>query len=62
MYMAKAVAAFIMAMITALLGTGVIPVVGPWHMWLTIVSALATGVITYAVPNRGTVTVPTVVP
>lgn len=57
MYMAKAIAAFIMALVTALLGLSVIPVVGQAHTWLTIIAALATAVVTYAVPNRGT-TVP----
>lgn len=52
MYMAKAIAAFIMAMVTALLGLSVIPVVGPAHTWLTVIAALATAVVTYAVPNR----------
>lgn len=58
MYMAKAIAAFIGALVTALLGLDVIPVTGPIHTWLTIIMALATAVITYAVPNRNSVSVP----
>lgn len=57
MYMAKAIASFIGAVITALLGLDVIPVTGTAHTWLTIISALVTAVITYAVPNSGTTTV-----
>lgn len=55
MYMAKAIASFIGAIVTALLGLSVIPVEGPAHVWLTIIMALATAVITYAVPNRTSV-------
>ena len=56
MYMAKAIAAFIGAVVTALLGLSVIPVTGAAHTWLTIIMALATAVMTYAVPNRTGVT------
>lgn len=62
MTMAKAIAAFIGAMITALLGTGTIPVASSWQVWLSVISALATAVVTYAVPNRGTTLVRNVVP
>ena len=54
MSMAKAIAAFIGAIITALLGLSVIPVAGTAHTILTILSALATAVVTYTVPNSGT--------
>jgi hypothetical protein len=60
--MAKAIAAFIGAMITALLGTGVIPVASSWQVWLSVISALATAVVTYAVPNRPSPGVTRVIP
>lgn len=53
MYMAKAIAAFIGAVVTALLASDTIPVDGEWGRWLTIISVIATAVATYAVPNRG---------
>jgi hypothetical protein len=62
MYMAKAIASFIGALVTALLGLSVIPVDGPAHTWLTIIAALATAVFTYAVPNRGTTVAEHLVP
>lgn len=55
MYMAKAVAAFVGTVITALFAAGVIPTVGVWHTVLTVASIIATAVTTYAVPNRGPV-------
>jgi hypothetical protein len=58
MYMAKAVAAFIGTVITALFAAGVIPTVGTWHIILTIASIVATAVTTYAVPNRGAPIIP----
>lgn len=54
---AKAWVALIGAIVTALLGLDVIPVVGIWHTILTIASAIITAIVTYAVPNR-----PAVVP
>jgi len=62
MYMAKAVAAFIGAVVTALLGLAVFPVEGSVRTWLTIISVVATAVVTYAVPNRGATVVDRVVP
>lgn len=58
---AKAWIALMGAMVTALLGLSVIPVVGGWHTGLTIASALLTALVTYAVPNRGTSIVENVV-
>lgn len=52
---AKAWVALIGAIITALLGLSVIPVVGTWHDILTIASAIVTSIVTYAVPNRTSV-------
>jgi hypothetical protein len=59
---AKAWVALVGAIVTALLGLDVIPVVGAWHTGLTIASAILTAVVTYAVPNRGTTVVDRVVP
>lgn len=56
MYMAKAIAAFIGTVVTALFAAEVIPTVGVWHEVLTIASVVATAVTTYAVPNRNGVT------
>ncbi len=53
MYMAKAIAAFVGTVITALFAAEVIPTVGTWHTILTVFSIIATAVTTYAVPNRG---------
>lgn len=55
MYMAKAVAAFIGTLITALFAAQVVPVAGTWHVVFTVVSILVTAITTYAVPNRGPV-------
>lgn len=49
---AKAWAAFIGAIVTALLGLEVIPVTGTWNTTLTIVAAICTAIVTYMVPNR----------
>jgi hypothetical protein len=48
---AKAVAALIGAIVTALLGLSIIPVVGVWHTALTIIAAICTALVTYAIPN-----------
>lgn len=61
MTMAKAVAAFIASVVTALLASDVIPTTGDWNVWLGLIGALATAVVTYAVPNRGTTVVDRVV-
>lgn len=58
---AKAWVALVGAILTALLGLDVIPVVGAWHTALTIASAIVTAVVTYAVPNRGSTVVNRVV-
>ena len=58
---AKAYVALLGAIVTALLGLSVIPVVGTWHTALTIVSAILTAIVTYAVPNRPTTVVDRVV-
>lgn len=62
MTMAKAIAAFIGSVITALFASGTIPVDGTWQIWLGLIGALCTAVVTYAVPNRGTSVVKNVVP
>jgi hypothetical protein len=59
---AKAYVALLGAILTALLGLDVIPVVGTWHTILTIASAIVTAIVTYAVPNRGATVVDRVVP
>lgn len=51
---AKAVAAFILAVITALFASGTIPIPQSWQLWLGLIGAVATAITTYAVPNRGT--------
>jgi hypothetical protein len=58
MYMAKAVAAFLGTVITALFAAEVIPTVGVWHTVLTVMSIIATAVTTYAVPNRRPILAP----
>jgi uncharacterized membrane protein len=58
MYMAKAVAAFVGTLVTALFAAEIIPTVGVWHTVLTVASILATAVTTYAVPNRPATPVP----
>jgi len=58
MYAAKAVAAFVSLVITALMAApGVVPVDGTVKLVLTIVAILAGAITTYAIPNRGAVTV-----
>lgn len=53
MYMAKAIAAFVSLVVTALVSAdGIIPVAGTVHLVLSIVSIIAGAVTTYAVPNR----------
>lgn len=54
MSVAKMWAAMLGSIVTALLGLGTIPVTGTWHLWLTILAAICTGIVTYAVPNRAT--------
>ena len=55
MYMAKAIAAFVMLVVTALVAApGIVPVTGTFHMVLTIISIVVGAITTYAVPNRGT--------
>lgn len=58
---AKAWVSLVGAILTALLGLSVIPVVGTWHTALTIASAILTAVVTYAIPNRGSTVVDRVV-
>jgi hypothetical protein len=54
MYAAKAVAAFISLVVTALMAApDVVPVEGRVKLVLTIALILAGAVTTYAVPNRG---------
>lgn len=57
---AKAIIAFLGAMVTALLGLGVIPTEGNWHTILTIIAALATAFMTWRVPNTGYVSPPVI--
>lgn len=53
MYMAKAIAAFVMLVVTAIVAApDVVPVQGTVKLVLSIVSIIAGAVITYAVPNR----------
>lgn len=53
MYMAKAIAAFVMLVVTAIIAApDVVPVQGTVKLVLSIVSIIAGAVITYAVPNR----------
>lgn len=55
MYMAKAIAAFVSLVITALVSApDVVPVTGTVHLVIAIVAILAGAVTTYAIPNRGT--------
>jgi hypothetical protein len=58
---AKAYVALLGAILTALLGLDVIPVVGTWHTILTIAAAIVTAIVTYAVPNRPSTVVDRVV-
>lgn len=54
MYMAKAIAAFVSLVITALVSApDVVPVTGTVHLVIAIVAILAGAVTTYAIPNRG---------
>jgi len=54
MYMAKAIAAFVMLVVTGLVAApDVIPLTGTVKLVVTIISIVAGAVITYAVPNRG---------
>lgn len=54
MYMAKAIASFVMLVVTALLAApDVIPLEGRVKMVITIISIVAGAIIVYAVPNRG---------
>ena len=46
---AKAWAATVGAIVTALIGLGIIPV--PYQTVLALISAVCTGIVTYAVPN-----------
>lgn len=50
--MAKAIAAFVGTVITALFAAQIIPVEGQWYVILTVASIIATAITTYAVPNR----------
>jgi hypothetical protein len=52
-YTAKAIAAFIGAIVTALLASGIIPVDGTLQTVLTLISIIATAVATYNVRNNG---------
>lgn len=59
MYMAKAIAAFISLVVTALVAApDVVPVTGTFHLVITIIAILAGAVTTYAVPNRPTSVLP----
>lgn len=49
---AKAVAAFVLAVITALFASGTIPIPASWELGLGLVSAVCTAIVTYAIPNR----------
>lgn len=51
-YAAKAYAALVGSIITALFGAQVIPVEGAWHIGLTIASVIMTAVATFEIPNR----------
>lgn len=53
--MAKAIASFVMLVVTGIVAApAIIPVEGTTKLVLTLVSIVAGAVITYAVPNRGT--------
>jgi hypothetical protein len=53
MYMAKAIAAFVFMVATALVSApGIIPVHGRWHLAFAIVIIVAGSVTTYSVRNR----------
>lgn len=48
---AKAWVAFVGAILTALVASGVVPT-GQWHDWLTTASVVVTAVLTYLTPNK----------
>lgn len=52
MYAAKAIAALIGTILTALFAAQIIPVSGVWYVILTVASIVATAVTTYQVPNK----------
>jgi VIT1/CCC1 family predicted Fe2+/Mn2+ transporter len=54
MTVAKAVAAFVLAVITALFASGTIPIPASWQLGLGLVGAVCTAIVTYAVPNKPT--------
>ena len=55
MYMAKAIAAFVMLVVTGLVAApDIIPLTGNVHLVVTIIAIVAGAIITYAVPNRPT--------
>jgi hypothetical protein len=49
---AKAWVGLLGAVVTALLGLDIISVDGSWHKALTIIAAVCTAVLVYAVPNQ----------
>lgn len=56
MYMLKAIAAFIMLIVNALVAApDIIPVKGTVHLIIAIIAIVAGAVIVYAVPNRPSV-------
>ena len=58
MYAAKAIAAFVMLIVTGLVSApDIIPVKGTVHLIISIVTIVAGAIIVYNVPNRGTATV-----
>jgi hypothetical protein len=62
MYMAKAIAAFVSLVVTALVSApDIIPVAGTVHLVISIIAIVAGAVTTYAIPNRGTTVVDRVV-
>lgn len=63
MYMAKAVAAFVSLVVTALVSApGIVPVAGTVHLVIAIIAIVAGAVTTYAIPNRGATVVQKLVP
>jgi hypothetical protein len=49
----KAIAAFVGGLITWLFGAGVVPIPTTWQIWLGLIGAICTAIITYAAPaNR----------
>jgi hypothetical protein len=61
MFMAKAIAAFVMTVITGVTASDIAPFTGTVHLVMTLIAVVATAVVTYAVPNRGTTVVDRVV-